>query len=761
MKKQVLYIAFSLLTFWSIGQQGDGGIPKGFKLSLSSKNVETRYFNQPDIAALRAEDALVDGTGTAPWRFGYNHNVNLSMENSGNWFTLPNGDMIWALRLFCDKAQTINLSFENTRIPEGNELYVYSENRNFVLGKFTDKHVYKGELGTELVPGQATIVEYFIPKANVAHQKGFVQIGIVTHGYRSAGEYAEKAFGGSGSCNMNVNCPDGADWIAQRNSAVMLVSGSNGFCSGALINNTMNDGKPYVLTANHCGTNPTNWVFRFNWQADGCTNPASSPSFESLSGGVLRANRQPSDMCLVEITGGLEGGTIPGSFNAFFAGWNNSNTPPTSTVSIHHPAGDIKKISFDDNPAVAVQEMGSSEPNSSWQVIWDRNTTTEGGSSGSPLFDQNKRIIGQLWGGGASCTNLSAPDFYGRLHNSWEPAGSNSTNQLKYWLDPAGTGVEFIDGISAGVPQNELDGALGSPVGMSGNICGGTINPGFNLVNLGSTTMTSATITYSFNGGAPETINWSSSLGTFQSEFIALPETTFPTGSHSFVANITQVNGLTDDNAANNSISSSFSTVVDGADVELKIQMDCYASEVSWILKNSSGATILTSSPYQDNFFSPQLVTHDWCLAEDCYELTINDSFGDGIAGGGWCTTTGWATISENGATLTSLPQSQANFGSSVTLNFCTAGAGEVSLDELLLEQIKLYPNPTTTHVEVVVPFSGDKRIEILSTTGAVIGVYTMSEFHTQIDLSQLSAGIYTARIATQKGVGIKKIVKQ
>jgi lysyl endopeptidase len=760
MKKQVLVIALALLTFWSVGQQGDGGFPKGFKLSLSAKNVDTRFFNQPDIDALRAEDALVDGTGTAPWRFGYNHNVNLNLDNSGNWFTLPNGDMVWALRLFCDKAQTINLTFENTRIPEGNELFVYSENRNFVLGKFTNKHLYKGELGTELVPGQATIVEYYIPKANLTQHKGFVQIGVVTHGYRSAAEYATKAFGSSGNCNMNVNCPDGTEWMAQRNSAVMLVSGGNGFCSGALINNTMNDGKPYVLTANHCGTNPTNWVFRFNWQADGCSNPASSPSFESLSGGVLRAARQPSDFCLVEITGGLEGGTIPGSFNAYFSGWNNSNTPPTSTVSIHHPAGDIKKISFDDNPAVAVQEMGSSEPNSSWQVIWDRNTTTEGGSSGSPLFDQNKRIIGQLWGGGASCSNLSAPDYYGRLHNSWEPAGSNSTNQLKYWLDPSGTGVEFIDGISAGVPQNELDGALGSPAGMSGNICGGTINPGFNLVNLGATTMTSATISYSFNGNTPQIINWSGSLATFQSEFIDLPQQTFGTGSHTFSASVTAVNGGADDNAGNNTISSSFSTVVGGADVVMNMQMDCYGSEISWTLRNSEGTALFSGGPYQDEFFNPPLISEEWCLADGCYALTINDEFGDGIAGGGWCSTTGSVTINEGITVLSQLTEDEADFGSSTTLNFCTAGAANASVESLLLEQIKLYPNPAKEYVEISFPFSGEKRIELLSSNGSLIGSYVTTEANYQIDLSGLANGIYAARIITDKGVVNKKLVK-
>jgi hypothetical protein len=78
-----------------------------------------------------------------------------------------------------------------------------------------------------------------------------------------------------------------------------LVSGSNGFCSGALINNTLNDGKPYVLTANHCYSDPTNWIFRFNWQSADCNNPAASPTFQSLSGAVLRSRRTPSDFCLV------------------------------------------------------------------------------------------------------------------------------------------------------------------------------------------------------------------------------------------------------------------------------------------------------------------------------------------------------------------------------------------------------------------------------------------------------------------------------
>ena len=257
-----------------------------------------------------------------------------------------------------------------------------------------------------------------------------------------------------------------------------------GFCSGSLINNTLNDGTPYVLTANHCYSNPTSWIFRFNWESNGCTNPNSSPSFESLSGATLRAKRTPSDFCLVEITGGLVGGTVPPAYNAFLAGWNNQDTAPNTTVCIHHPSGDIKKIAFDDEAAISVQAMGSSENNSSWEVHWDRNTTTEGGSSGSPLFDQDKRIIGQLWGGGASCWNLNAPDYYGKLSSSWEPSGSSNNAQLKFWLDPNNSGVGAIDGFYTGgdLAVNNVDAGLDFT--LYPNPSNGTFNVQLNVANL-------------------------------------------------------------------------------------------------------------------------------------------------------------------------------------------------------------------------------------------------------------------------------------
>ena len=757
--------------------QGKGGLPTSTKLVLNDKVIEQWIYTQPDIAALQAEDASTDDQGTAPWRFGYNNYTNLNTTNAGSWFDLPNGARLWLLRVKCEQALTVNLTFENTNIPEGNQLFVYNPSKDFILGAFTQEHIYDGQLGTELIPGQEVVVEYYVAPQNKA---GHIQVGTVTHGYRTANEFIQKAFGSSGSCNMNANCPDGLPWTQQRNSAVMLVSGSSGFCSGALINNTQNDGKPYVLTANHCYSNPATWVFRFNWQATDCANPSTSPTFQSLSGAVLRARRTPSDFCLVEITGGLVNGTVPLDYNPYFSGWDNSGTIPTTTVCIHHPSGDIKKISFDDAAPSISQAMGSSEANSTWTVEWDRNTTTEGGSSGSPLFDQNHRIIGQLWGGGASCQNLSAPDYYGRVANSWMPAGSNSTNQLKYWLDPTNSGASFIDGFD---PNNStvvaLDAALSGAQLTAQAVCGDNYLPTFSLMNVGTTVLTSAQITYQIDNGTAQQYNWTGTLNQWQAQTISLPVIQLAAGNHSFSATVSNPNQALDENSTNNqSIANVTVTAVPETIDLLKVTLltDDYADETYLELRNAAGTVVWSegnegvsgnfgtggfpaptdpTNPLQNN------TTYNYDIplsAFECYTFVIYDFYGDGLGASQWGGTDGNLTLADNlAAVIYTLPA--ADFGDSSAA--VVRHIDDANLDEAVFN-FTIAPNPAQGLLNIEWFDFGQMNVKVYDLCGKLLIAEQTEASATQLHIQAISAGTYFLQLTNAAGNVMKQqFVKQ
>lgn len=758
MKKTLLFTLAITLQIIGFAQQGDGGSPKVVSFKKIEKTIDHRLFPQPDIATLQAEDVETAVKGDGPWRFGFNNETNLNMDNAGTWINLADGGKIWLLQVTCENALTVNLTFDNLTIPEGNELFVYNTDKSFILGKFTAYHLYEKQLGTELVPGNTAIIEYYIPAENNALEASLT-LSKVTHGYRTAQEFQEKAFNSSGSCNMNVNCPDGAPWVNERNSTVMLVSGSNGFCTGALINNTLNDGKPYVLTANHCYSTPTTWIFRFNWQATSCTAPASSPTFTSLSGAVLRSRRTPTDFCLVEITGGLINNTVPLTYSPYFAGWDHSGTIPTSTVCIHHPSGDIKKIAFDDAAPGISQGMGSTEANSTWTLQWDRNTTTEPGSSGSPLFDNNHRIIGQLWGGGASCTNLNSPDYYGRFSSSWEPTGSNSTNQLKFWLDPNNSGFDFINGHDPAGPAPALDASIQNPVGVSGTFCSGEVSPQITIANNGTTTLTSATINYGYDGATNLVYNWTGSLAQYQTAVITLPSSSVANGNHTFQAVVSNPNANTDGNTLNNMISSSFTSIVNGQFIDVNILLDCYGSEVTWKITNNSGSTVLhAGGPYNDSQNGGVVVNQSVCLTGGCYKFKIYDDFGDGIQSQG-CPTIGHLEITNSlNDTLAEISEANANFGDSTSLTFCVSGAG---IGENELNSFwSIFPNPTNQFITIDLnKFTGENTIQFVTTTGQVVRSFTTSDAMSTIDVSSFAKGVYFVTLQTELGNTTKRLV--
>ena len=134
--KKTFTLLMAIFTFQSFAQQGDGW-KKTYKASVNLKEINKVTFQEPNIEALKAEDALVDGTGTAPWRFGWNNYTNLNTSNAGTWTTLPNGDRLWQLLIECENAQTINVNTEN--LNAGIYMYQVKVGNNVTTGKISKR----------------------------------------------------------------------------------------------------------------------------------------------------------------------------------------------------------------------------------------------------------------------------------------------------------------------------------------------------------------------------------------------------------------------------------------------------------------------------------------------------------------------------------------------------------------------------------------------------------------------------------------------
>ena len=568
--KRLLFACSVLLSIIAItnsakAQLSQGGKPYSFnKFYEPEYPIKFEYMPPFDMDELRAQDAVND-QNKGPFRFGYNHYVNYGFNNSGSWITLPDGARLWQLGIKSADAISLNLTFNDFYLPEGAQLFVYTPDRKYVIGAFTAiNNDASNMFATDLIPGSELIMEYYEP-AQVTGQ-GHINLFRVTHGYRGVEEFVTRSFGDAGSCQVNVNCPLGNNWQDQKRGVVCLVVGGSEFCTGSLVNDVPQDGKPYVLTANHCSSSNdfASWVFRFNWEAPGCTNPSTNPTSQSLNTSTLRARSAGTDFCLVEITGGLQGGNIPANYNPYFNGWSNENIPATNAIAIHHPSGDVKKISEAANATVS----GTYNSADCWKVGQWTTACTEPGSSGSPLFDQNYRIVGQLYGGPSSCsaTGSNLTDYYGKFSTSWLGGGTNST-QLKVWLDPNNTGATTLDGYDpystppafshdAGIPS------IVAPVN-SYSSCNTDITPSLTLRNYGADTLTLCTINYSIDGGSLQTYNWTGSLNTNTSTTVVLPTiNSLSVGSHTLLIFSSNPNGNTEQNTVNDSSTTTFSVIV-------------------------------------------------------------------------------------------------------------------------------------------------------------------------------------------------------
>lgn len=461
-------------------QARQGFPPASFAQPVQTlRSVDLVVLPPVDIAALRVEDekALAEGMG-GPARFAAAIPVNLDATRDGTWETLPDGSRTWRLRVVSPGAFSLNFGFSRFRLPGRATVHFYPvasvperaggtpRDRNRLDG--SDRAVsadaaalaasawdgpYEsadaspdGEFWTAVVPGDDAMVELWVPEG-AAFEPELV-IGQVGHDYLGFAGLARVLLAPrekQGSCNNDVICPEGDLWRNEIRSVAVYSFGGSMLCSGTLVNSHDPDHPPYFLTANHCGVSVSNdqsMVIYWNFESPTCGALSGGSLAQHQSGAEWKANYSGSDFCLVRLV------LVPNpAFNVYYAGWDaREATMPTSVVCIHHPGCDEKAISFCNTPVTQATYLATPAPGDGthWRVHqWD-DGTTEPGSSGSGLWDRSHRLVGQLHGGSASCTDISS-DYFGRLSRSWE-GGGVAGSWLKTWLDPAASNVLFIDG---------------------------------------------------------------------------------------------------------------------------------------------------------------------------------------------------------------------------------------------------------------------------------------------------------------------------
>lgn len=395
--------------------------------------------------------------GKKPLQVGVDHQLSINPENSGEWTTLSDGTRLWRQEFYSKNALALSIAFDEYELEEGARLFIYDFERRTILGAYNEKNNKKaGNLPTSYVPGDRLIVELQISPGK---EYGRLNIGSISHAIVDiTGTFSKKDlyFGTSGYCEVDINCPEGFDWQTAKRSVCRIIfkrsSTSTDLCTGTLINTTFEDGRAYFYTANHCIStdySAENTIFYFNLESEECEGSDPDPNGTqslSLASATLLATSDSLDFSLLELS--LD---VPDSYAPYYSGWSISENPPENSATIHHPYGDVKKISKDDDPAVIEYQtvspptwLETSTPGAFWRIVeWDLGTT-EGGSSGSPLFNQDQLIVGNLTGGDANCYSPQN-DYYSKFHMDWDYY-SDPEKQLKHWLDSLNTGKTSIEG---------------------------------------------------------------------------------------------------------------------------------------------------------------------------------------------------------------------------------------------------------------------------------------------------------------------------
>ena len=267
--------------------------------------------------------------------------------------------------------------------------------------------------------------------------------------------------------------------------------------------------------------------------------------------------------------------------------------------------------------------------------------------------------------------------------------------------------------------------------------CGFDFSPKVNVQNVGGNEITSLTIDYSVNGGPVQTYNWSGSLLSLQNETIELP----PISYSNEAVNTVDISLANDDNNTNNNVSGNFdNAVVSTGNVHMILNTSTSGAECTWDIKNSAGDILYSGGPYPNN----EIVHEDFILPEECYRFSVYDS---GNNGGG--------SIVLYDTNSVIVFQSGGAYGSGDYGHWTSDGV--LNITDIALENIRLYPNPASSILNISNAENAD--IEIYNLLGQLIVSKKNLDRDDQIEVASLKTGTYLVKISKDNAIKVEKLV--
>lgn len=436
--KGILFILIVLLISQaSLAQPTQKGVPVSIREKMDLKNIPhlklKKLDSETELKKVR-EEGCYDC-------FGKVIEVDVDFKKVADFQLLPDSSKLWRYKISSETAKQIKCYFDKFKLPKGAKIFFFNEDTTIIDGAYTERHNDNDEkfIGPGM-RGNTIIIEYYEPK-NVLFD-GILHINWIGHDYVELAPTGGPS-GSSSACNLvrDIECMASnglSGWDSQIASVAMITfvdlgSGNRIKGSGSLLNKTSPDGTPFFLTAHHLiegkTIDYTNWEFDFNLEYTACQGSIVSAEHQIVKKASFITGSTVSDFLLLQ----LDKTPFPDG-KICYNGWDRTGSiSDLPIVSIHHPAGDAKKYAAEKTtkPSKITTVSGVKI----WYIYDMDEGALEGGSSGSPLYDDNKHLIGQTNGVRDKlnpCNNPRGTGF-GRFSESWVAGG------LSNWLGNANT----------------------------------------------------------------------------------------------------------------------------------------------------------------------------------------------------------------------------------------------------------------------------------------------------------------------------------